>query len=103
MVGYFNPIVSLLVDCLTCLAQHVGGDGEGGPDGGVEGKEDHPENHASPHRQVRELQKKKKKNAQRERTLRDWNKTRREVRNPDVRLIRICANLSPAPRACDLL
>lgn len=66
MVGYFNPIVSLLVDCLTCLAQHVGGDGEGGPDGGVEGKEDHPENHASPHRQVRELQKKKKKCAKRE-------------------------------------
>lgn len=59
MMGYFNPIVSGLVKHLTCLAPHVGGDGEGGPDGGVEGKEDHPENHASPHCQVRELQGKK--------------------------------------------
>lgn len=59
MMGYFNPIVSGLVKRLTCLAPHVGGDGEGGPDGGVEGKEDHPENHASPHCQVRELQGKK--------------------------------------------
>lgn len=60
-MGYFNPIVSRLVKCLTCLAPHVGGDGEGGPDGGVEGKEDHPENHASPHCQVRELGKERKK------------------------------------------
>lgn len=59
MMGYFNPIVSGLVKRLTCLAPHVGGDGQGGPDGGVEGKEDHPENHASPHCQVRELQGKK--------------------------------------------
>lgn len=59
MMGYFNPIVSGLVKRLTCLAPHVGGDGEGGPDGGVEGKEDHPENHASPDCQVRELQGKK--------------------------------------------
>lgn len=67
-MGYFNPIVSRLVKCLTCLAPHVGGDGEGGPDGGVKGKEDHPENHASPHCQVRELGKERKKKVQRERT-----------------------------------
>lgn len=103
MIGYFNPVVSRLVKCLTCLAQHVGGDGEGGPDGGVEGKEDHPENHASPHCQVRELQ--KEKNAQRERRLRDSNERWREVRNPDLRLIRICAPFPslPGPAPCDLL
>lgn len=41
---------------MTCLAQHVGSDGDDGPDGGVDGKEDHPEHHASPHGQVGELQ-----------------------------------------------
>lgn len=40
----------------TCLAQHVGGNGDGGPDGGVDSEEDHPEHHASPYRQVGKLQ-----------------------------------------------
>lgn len=40
----------------TCLAQHVGGDGDGGPDGGVDREEDHPEDHASPYCQVGKLQ-----------------------------------------------
>lgn len=41
---------------MTCLAQHVRGDGDGGPDGGVDGEEEHPEHHAPPHGQVGELQ-----------------------------------------------
>lgn len=41
---------------MTCLAQHVGSDGDGGPDGGVDAKEGDPEQHASPHGQVGELQ-----------------------------------------------
>lgn len=60
--GYFNPNHSPVTEmsdiCLwreTCLAQHVRGDGDGGPDGGVDSEEDHPENHASPHRQVGKL------------------------------------------------
>ena len=58
----------------TCLAQHVGGDGDGWPDGRVDSEKDHPEHHASPYRQVGKLQqskrdrekKKKKKKFQRE-------------------------------------
>lgn len=101
-MGYFNLIVSGLVKRLTCLAQHVGGDGEGGPDGGVEGKEDHPENHASPHCQVREL---RGKTAHKERRLRDRRARWREVRNLDVRLIRKCSAFPPrpSPAPCDLL
>lgn len=41
---------------MTCLAQHVGGDGDGGPDGRVDSEEEHPENHASPYCQVGKLQ-----------------------------------------------
>lgn len=44
----------------TCLAQHVGGDGDGGPDGGVDSEEDHPERHASPYSQVGKLQKRQR-------------------------------------------
>lgn len=44
----------------TCLAQHVRGDGDGGPDGGVDSKEDHPERHASPYSQVGKLQKRQR-------------------------------------------
>lgn len=41
---------------MTCLAQHVGSDGDDGPDGRVDAEEEHPEHHASPHGQVGELQ-----------------------------------------------
>lgn len=44
----------------TCLAQHVGGNRDIGPDGRVDGEEDHPERHASPDRQVRKLQQRMK-------------------------------------------
>lgn len=91
MMGYFNPIVSRLMKRLTCLASHVGGDGEGGPDGRVGGKEEHPEDHASPHCQVRELPEKQR--------LRDRKERWREVGDPDTRLIRISLSLPPRPRS----
>lgn len=67
----------------TCLAQHVGGDGNGGPDDGVDREEDHPEGDAAPNRQVGELGHRRGKG---QRDFKGWTKRGQIVY---IQLIRI--------------
>lgn len=87
--GYFNhlhhPVTEMSDTCSrrgTCLAQHVRGDGDGGPDGGVDSKEDHPEHHAPPYRQVGKLE--RKRETERRRRAKGWRLRDRKERQHEV-------------------